>query len=76
MINTSRRAAEQLFKRPELTENSDAAKLLQFRQAQALRREEVREIELKERLAKRARAKTSAVPVFAASPSQRPQGRG
>jgi hypothetical protein len=76
MINTSRGAAEQLFKGPELTENSDAAKLLQFRQTQALRREKVREIELKERLAKRARTKTSAVPVFAASPLQRPQGRG
>jgi hypothetical protein len=66
MIKPPRTAAEQLFKRPEPADNTVSAKLLQFRRIQAWRNEQAREDDLKERMMKRARVRTSGAPFFAA----------
>lgn len=54
MINTTRHAAEALFKRSDAEEGSDAAKLRVFRSRQALRKRETKLTEMQQRLEKRA----------------------
>ncbi|MGK6315558.1 hypothetical protein [Neorhizobium sp. DT-125] len=54
MINTARHTAEGLFKRPDVEDGSNAAKLRDFRSRQILRTREMKLTEMRQRLDKRA----------------------
>ena len=66
MIITPRNSAEQLFRRPTPASGSNAAKLIQLHQTQALRKAEARVVELQDRLEKRVDQRRQASP-FGAS---------
>jgi predicted component of type VI protein secretion system len=54
MIDTVRHAAQNLFRKPDAEEGSNAAKLQEFRQRQALRSRELKLAQKQERLQRRA----------------------
>ncbi len=54
MIDTVRHAAQNLFRKPDAEEGSNAAKLQELRHRQALRSREIKLAQKQERLQKRA----------------------